>query len=115
MCVCGGGVARRVNPTLTLSVQTLVNRPLSVPAERLLTEPWKHRGMDQLCCKPHTTADKGCTEGGDQLSFAQTGLRLQKKTFLETVSMVAWRKKVFSQYFNNILTIYVPIIHSAVS
>lgn len=79
-----GGTARRVNPPLTLSVQTLVNRPLSVPAERVLTEPWKHRGMDQLCCKPHTTADKGCTEGGDQLSFAQTGLRLQKKTFLVT-------------------------------
>lgn len=34
--------------------------------------------MDQLCSKPHTTADKGCTEAGDQLSFAQTGLRLQK-------------------------------------
>lgn len=65
------GIARRVNSPLTLSVQTPVNRLLSAAAERLHTEPWKHRGMDQLCPKPHTMADKGCTEAGDQLSFAQ--------------------------------------------
>lgn len=71
-----GGIARRVNSALTLSGRAPVNRLLSAAAERLHTEPWKHRGMDQLCPKPRTTADKGCTEAGDQLSFAQTGFRL---------------------------------------
>lgn len=73
---------RRVNSKLTLSAQTPVNGLLSAPAERPHTEPWKHRGMDQLCPKPHTAADKGCTEAGDQLSFAQTGLKSQEKIVL---------------------------------
>lgn len=72
----GGGIVRRVNSVLTLSGRAPVNGLLSAAAERLHTEPWKHRGMDQLCPKPRTTADKGCTEAGDQLSFAQTGFRL---------------------------------------
>lgn len=32
--------------------------------------------MDQLCPKPHTMADKGCTEAGDQLPFAQVAWKL---------------------------------------
>lgn len=36
-----------------------------------LTEPWKHRGMDQLCSKLHPEDDKGCTDAGDRLPFAE--------------------------------------------
>lgn len=100
---------RRVNSVLTLSVQTPVNRLLSAPAERLLTEPWKHSGMDQLCPKLHTTADKGCTEAGDQLSFAQTGLRLQKNSSDNCIgnSFYSYIKKR-----KNILTIYLCAIRN---
>lgn len=57
--------------------------------------------MDQLCPKPHTTADKGRTEAGDRRSFAQTGLMLQKNTSGNCMGN-SYIKKMCSQYFKTI-------------
>lgn len=69
-----------MNSTLTLPVQSPVNGLLSAAAERPHTEPWKHRGMDQLCApEAHTAADKGCPEAGGRPS----GGRMSRKQFVK--------------------------------
>lgn len=42
-----------------------------------LTEPWKHRGMDQLCSKLHPEADKGRTDAGDRLQRNSSTLKTE--------------------------------------
>lgn len=46
-----------------------------------LTEPWKHRGMDQLCSKLHPEADKGCTDAGDRLPFAEKQFHTENRNY----------------------------------
>lgn len=66
-------IARRVNLLLTLCRPgPPVNGLLSAAArgkKRLYTEPWKRRGMGQLCCRSPAPwpPDKGRTESGPLL------------------------------------------------
>lgn len=46
-----------------------------------LTEPWKQRGMDQLCSKLHPEADKGCTDAGDRLPFAEKQFHTENRNY----------------------------------
>lgn len=54
-----------------------------------LTEPWKQRGMDQLCSKLHPEADKGCTDAGDRLPFAEKQFHTENRNYSHNFCLCA--------------------------